>query len=113
MVEEIDGFHDLIYAGEEVENLIKARYPLAKITDASDFIHTERFECQIEGVTQEEFYPFAIKEGFHRCCFAFSLLLESLRFPELKEGPKHQETKTKLEEWCKLAEKGDNGRNYS
>jgi len=103
-------FYDLIYAGGEVEGLIKAKWPQAKFKDASDFVHTERFECEIEGVTDEEFYPFAIREGFCRCCFAFNLLLQSLGFPELKEGPKHEETKEKLERWIKLAK--EEGGNY-
>lgn len=55
--------HELIYANEEVEEIIKHKYPQAKTKDASDFIHTERFECDIEGISDNEFYPFAIGEG--------------------------------------------------
>ena len=102
MVEE---FYDLIYGPREVEGVIRGRYPNAKIKDASDFIHTERFECEIEGVPDDEFYPFAIKEGFVECCFSFQLLLSSLKFPELKDGPKRKETKAKIERWIEAAKK--------
>ena len=98
-----DKFYDLIYGPREVEKVIKCRYPNAKIKDASDFIHTERFECEIEGVPDDEFYPFAIKEGFVECCFGFALLLSSLKFLELKDGPKRKETKAKIEGWIKIA----------
>jgi len=59
-----DEFYDLVYGPKEAEEAIRHKYPNAKIADASDFIHTERFECRIEGVSNDEFYPFAIKEGF-------------------------------------------------
>ncbi len=65
--------NELVYAGAEVEKLVKEKYPEAKLTDASDFIHTERFECEIEGVEEDEFYIFAIREGFAECCFGFLL----------------------------------------
>lgn len=96
-------FYDLIYAGGDVEGIIKKKYPFAKIKDASDYIHTERFEVEIEGVTDEEFYPFAISEGFGSCCFTVALLLAGLKFKELKDGPKHSETIEKLQRWADKA----------
>jgi len=104
-------FYDLIYGPGEVEEIIKGRYPNAKIKDASDYIHTERFECEIEGVSNDEFYPFAIKEGFATLCFGFALLLESLKFPEFKDRPgEHKETKEKIEGWIKTAKADENTR---
>lgn len=97
-------FYDLIYGPREVEGVIKGKYPNARITDASDYIHTERFQCEIEEVSDDEFYPFAIREGFAKCCLAFELHLESLRFPEPKDHPgKHKEAITKIENWIKAA----------
>ncbi len=93
---------DLIYASREVEDIIKKKYPEAKITDASDYIHTERFELSIEGIEDDEFYPFAIKEGFARCCLGFEMILQSLRFPESKTI-KPKENEEKLEKWLELA----------
>ena len=99
-----DKFHDLIYGPRKVEEVIKGKYPNAKITDASDFIHTERFVCEVEGVSEDEFYPFAIREGFAKCCFGFSLLLAGLGFPEPKDHPgNHKETEAKIEGWIKTA----------
>lgn len=96
--------YELIYANSEVENLIKQKYPQAKTKDASDYIHTERFECEIPDVNEETFYPFAISEGFARCCLGFEIELESLKFPEPKnEQGKHKETKAKIEKWIESA----------
>ena len=95
--------YELIYAGKDVEEIIKKRYPKAVIKDASDCIHTERFELEIIGVEDEEFYPFAINEGFVRSCFSFVLLLEGLKFKELKNGPKHEETLQKIKRWIELS----------
>ena len=96
-------FYDLIYGPRKAAEVIKARYPNAKITDASDFIHTERFECRIEGVSEDEFYPFAIREGFAGCCFGFELRLQSLKFPEFKDHPgEHEKTKAEIEGWLTM-----------
>ncbi len=100
-------FHDLIYCPKEVEEVIKKRYPNAKITDASDAIHIERFECRIEGVGKDEFYPFAIREGFAGCCLGFNIALQSLRFPEPKGHPgEHKETEDKIKTWIESSKKG-------
>jgi len=67
-------FRELIY-DREPAGIICKRYPQAVIVDASDYIHVGRFECHIPGVTAEDFYPFAIKEGFAFLCLGFQLLL--------------------------------------
>lgn len=95
--------NELVYAGSDVEKIIKDKYPQAKIADASDDIHTERFELELDGVSENEFYPFAISEGFARCCFGFELHFESLRFPETKSSRSHKETKEMIEKWCESA----------
>lgn len=92
-------FYDLIYAGGEVEGLIRNKYPNVQIKDASDFIHTERFECEIEGVTKDEFYPFAIREGFARNCLGLELTLQMVGI----KGPEREEKKKDIERWIKLA----------
>ena len=65
--------YQLVYAGRKVEELIKARYPEAKIKDASDEIHTERFECEVD-IDQDEFYIWAILEGYADACISFHLM---------------------------------------
>jgi len=87
-------FYDLIYGNSEVENLILKKYPQAKIKDASDDIHTERFECEIADIDDDTFYPFAIKEGFARLCLKFELTLQSLGFKDM-----HDKAKTDLDKW--------------
>lgn len=67
--------YELIYAGGEVENVIKVEYPEVKIKDASDDIHTERFECELDGIEEDEFYIFAIRNGFAECCLGFQLMM--------------------------------------
>lgn len=76
--------YDLIYAGKEVEDAIKAKYPEVVIKDASDYIHLERFECEVD-VGEDEFYIFAIRNGFAECCFAFNLMMR-----EVKPGQQQQ-----------------------
>lgn len=67
--------YELIYAGNEVEKIIKNKYPNAILTDASDYIHIERFECDIENAEEDEFYIFAIRNGFAGACFGFNLMM--------------------------------------
>lgn len=78
--------HDAVYADSGVEALIKKQYPQAQTKDASDWIHTERFEVVIDDIEPKDFYTFAIKEGFALCCFGFQIrLLDKDTFPEVKE----------------------------
>jgi hypothetical protein len=69
-------FKELVYGPVSVQGLIRSRRPDAVFSDASDIVHTERFEVKIPGVTEDEFYPFAIKEGFARACFVLELMLQ-------------------------------------
>ena len=61
---------ELVYGGTEVEKLIKKKFSDAKIVDASDFVHAERFEVEID-TTDEIFYRFAIRKGIALICFGF------------------------------------------
>jgi len=93
---------DLVYAGGDVAKVIKEKYPSAIIKDASDYIHTSRFELQIPDITDDDFYPFAIKEGFAMCCFAFNLLFTSVGFPESKTI-KPKDNEAKIRKWLEMA----------
>lgn len=73
----------------EIKQLIVDAFPSSKLNNASDFIHSHRFEVETD-VDDDVFYPFAIKNGFHMCCFGFQLTL--YENPELTEN------------WLKLAE---------
>ena len=69
--------HELIYAGKDVETVVLKRYPNAKIEDASDEIHKERFELEVD-VNEDEFYVFAIVDGYANDCFGFQLLSRNI-----------------------------------
>ena len=90
--------YDLIYGNSEVESLIEKRFPRAKVKDASDYIHTERFECEIPDVEEDEFYSFAIKSGFSRLCLKFEITLQGLGFKDT-----HDKAKADLDRWIELA----------
>jgi len=74
---------ELIYAGEEVENLCRKEYPSAIIEDASDFIHEERFSFEAPELDELEFYRFATKNLF---------VLECLKFQVISMWPKDTAT---------------------
>lgn len=65
--------YELIYADSKVEAIVLKRFPTAKITDASDWIHTERFEFDCPEATEDDFYPFAMSQGFALCCFCLQV----------------------------------------
>lgn len=69
--------YEAVYAGGAVEELILKRWPNAKIKDASDFIHTERFECEIPDLDPDEFYIWAILEGYAGDCLAFNVIMRA------------------------------------
>ena len=76
--ETIMQFHELIYADEMVGEIIKKEFPNAVFTDASDFIHTDRFEVDIEteeSDIQKRFYIYALKNGFAENCFTLQLMI--------------------------------------
>lgn len=70
-------FEELIYACNEVETIILDKWPNAKITDASDCIHEDRFEVSIDHVTEEQFYLFAMEKSFAGDCFKLLLMSQS------------------------------------
>lgn len=64
---------ELVY-DSAMMGLITRRWPDAVITDASDMIHDGRFMVEL-GVTEAEFYSFAISEGFTGACLNFQVTL--------------------------------------
>lgn len=65
---------ELIYGGKDVERKILAEFPEAKIIDASDDVHWDRFDVSILHVSEEDFYIFAMVSGFSMLCLKFRLL---------------------------------------
>lgn len=88
-------FYEAIYEGQSIWDKCKKKFPNAIITDASDCIHPDRFEIKIEGEEdqiEEQFYIFALKEGFSQGCFIFQL--------NMRKPPKGWVEK--LNEWIKV-----------
>ena len=86
---------ELIYGPNDLWEFIKKKYPKAIYTDASDDIHRERFELELPGTKEDEFYPWAIVNGFAGNCFKLQLkALDPL-------GMEHH----KIERWTAKAKK--------
>jgi hypothetical protein len=83
---------ELVYSREIFEEIVK-KYPTTKWEDASDDIHTERYEIEIPDVTEQEFYPIAMEEDWADACFGFCL--------ELRCGTKKEWFKKMVEDFLK------------
>ena len=70
--EVVESFRELVYDREAWE-FIKERWPEAKFTNASDYIHEGRFGVEIVGITSDDFYPLMLVEGWARCCLGFEM----------------------------------------
>lgn len=87
---------ELIYAGKDAEELIKSRYPTARIQDASDDVHPERFEVEVD-TSEDDFYPFAIAEGFALWCFNFQIMMRMGEHIRIKRWMKMREAGIQIE----------------
>ena len=69
---------DLVYVDPEkyeaLWNVVAERFPAAKITDASDFIHDRRFEVVLPADTREDYLRFALAEGFGGNSFTVQMM---------------------------------------
>lgn len=61
---------DLLYDCAAVP-VIRKQYPDLVVEDARDMMHPDRVKISISGLTNEEFYKFAIREGFANVLFMF------------------------------------------
>ena len=57
--------YDLIYAGRDVQNAVLNRFPEAKIEDASDFIHEERFAVELPESFDADYLDWLTQRGFN------------------------------------------------
>lgn len=59
--------YDLIYGDKKAEELVRQKFPSAKIEDASDEVHTDRFSIQTDGdEIPDEYIEFMLKTGLYR-----------------------------------------------
>jgi len=65
--------HELVYPEDKEgkRDIISLLPDSSVVKDASDFIHTHRFEIEVD-MEEDEFYPYAIKAGFALCLFGFN-----------------------------------------
>ena len=69
--------HDLIYLDYlgKAPKVLQKIWPEAKIEDASDFIHTERFVIEIADVEEEEYLKTILREGMAKFSFWFQVMV--------------------------------------
>lgn len=69
--------YDLIYLdyyGKATE-ILQEIWPEAKIEDASDFVHRERFAIEVTDVAEEEFFKTIIREGMAEFSLGFQVMI--------------------------------------
>lgn len=70
--------YDLIYTDthetyKEIRDIIKNEYD-AKIKDASDAIHTNRFSVEFD-IEKQDWYKFILQKGFALCSLNFQMAM--------------------------------------
>jgi len=76
--------YEMVYSDRAVLDLLRVRFPSALFEDASDEFRPHRFCIEVD-VTKEEFYLFALREGFALACFGFQVMLQD---PSQREAVK-------------------------
>lgn len=73
----MEEMYDLIYLDYygKAPKVLQEIWPEAKIEDASDLIHTERFAIEMDDVEEEEYFKAIIREGMAK----FSIGFQSMR----------------------------------
>ena len=69
---------ELVYDTPEIADLCRKQWPNAKIEDASDYIHENRFEIEVD-VSEKEFYHFALANHFLMGCLKMRIDLYTPR----------------------------------
>jgi len=69
--------YDLIYLNYygEATRVLQEIWPKAKIEDASDFIHTERFAIEVADMEEEVYLKTIIREGMSKFSFTFQVMM--------------------------------------
>lgn len=85
--------YDLIYLDYhgKAPKVLQEIWPEAKIEDASDFIHTERFVIEVD-VEEEEYFKTIIREGMARYSLGFRVIM-------LKDGQRALRLAGEVSEW--------------
>jgi hypothetical protein len=67
--------NDLIYAGADAERSIAGAFPDARIEDASDFIHEERFSVTLPDALEDTYLKHVIANGLGSVSLSVQLML--------------------------------------
>ena len=69
--------YDLIYLDYygKAPKVLQEIWPEAKIEDASDFIHTERFVIEIADVEEDEYFKTILREGMSEFSLGFQVMM--------------------------------------
>lgn len=69
--------YDLIYLDYygKATGVLRGIWPEAKIEDASDFIHRERFEIEVVDVNEDDYFKTIIREGMAEFSFGFKVMI--------------------------------------
>lgn len=81
--------YDLIYSGRNAWETIKKQYPEAKIEDASDMVHRERFSVTLDekGFDENEYFKFLICSGLSQVSFSFKMsMVTKEKHPKIKRA---------------------------
>ena len=73
--------YELVYDARAAA-IIRERWPEARMSDASDFVHEGRFEVVIDDCDPDEFYAVMILEGWSGACLGWEI---SLLMPDKRD----------------------------
>lgn len=66
--------YDLIYDGADARRAIAASFPDARIEDASDFVHKERFSVELPDALEDTYLKHVIASGLAPASFTVQLM---------------------------------------
>jgi hypothetical protein len=85
--------YDLIYGPWSAQFLFREKWPHAKIEDARDLIHDERFEVNAPDVPDDDFFPFVIGQGLGSTSMTIQLAVMQ-----------DDESRDRVRKWLAIAE---------
>jgi len=91
---------DLIYDTIEAQKVILKKFPEARFQDASDDIHPDRFEVDIEIENEDKWWEFCVKAGLGVVSLGFQLRLRNEHNKD-----KHKEFIDKVTKWVEEMDK--------
>ena len=89
--------YDVIYTkpekSDELVKTIKDRWPTATVIVTTDTVYGTRMSIAISDVSEDEFYPWAMMDGYALSCRGLQVLMG------------HRDLGPRVDHWIELAEK--------